>query len=584
MKNLELAELFSHTADLLAILGANQFRVGALKKVARVLEELTEDVATLAGDDRLDALPGIGDKSAAHIREYLKHGKIGDFMSIAAEVPPGVLHMMSIPTVGPKTAGLLWKEGGILSVPQLKGEIEAGRLRDLPGLGEKKLQKILQNIEHLSGTAGRIRQGPAQAVADALCAHLAKVPGVTAVEYCGSLRRGKETVGDIDIAVQAPVALQAEVAYAVTSHPLCADVIGSGPTKTSIRTTEGIQVDVRVVPEASWGAALQYFTGSKEHNVHLRELAIKQHLKLNEYGVYCGAEFIAGATEASVYAALGLACPPPELREDRGEIEKAADLFTHGTAFPHVLEVLDICGDLHMHTLASDGRNSIADMVAEAKRRGYQYVAITDHSKSQVQAHGLSVARLMEHIAAVRAVAYKVPDMLIWVGAEVDILADGSLDYEDEVLKKLDWVVASPHAALTQDSAAATRRLVRAASHPLVDVVGHPTGRLVPDRKGLEPDMTEVIKAARRSGAALELNANWHRLDLCDRHLQLAATAGVLVCINTDAHSVEDFDMMRFGVRYARRAGLLPAQVLNCKTIEELQQWKKRRLEMHTSW
>jgi len=418
---------------------------------------------------------------------------------------------------------------------------------------------------------------------------------VTRGQHCGSLRRGRETIGDIDIAVAAPLEKGNDISAAVVKHPMCANIIQQGESKTSFRTATGVQVDVRVVPPESFGAAIQYFTGSKEHNVKLREIAIKKGMKINEWGVYKVTkggkeERIAGDTEEGVYGALGFPWIPPEMRENRGEIEWAQEQAEEKQGARSkkqegggktLITIEDIKGDLHMHTKASDGDHSIEDMVAECKRRGYRYIAITDHSKSQFQANGLKADRLLEHIKAIHAVAKEAAKsgMLVLAGSEVDILADGSLDYEDELLAKLDWVVASPHAALTQETQPATDRLVRAIANPHVCVVGHPTGRLVPARRGLEPDMGKVIFAAARHGVALEINAHYYRLDLRDSHARMAVEAQVPLCIDTDAHSYADFNNLRYGILTARRAWATAGDVLNTWPVEKFQKWLKGRKE-----
>ncbi|HUO07499.1 MAG TPA: DNA polymerase/3'-5' exonuclease PolX [Phycisphaerae bacterium] len=603
MKNLEIAKLFERTAEVLAVLEENAFRVLAYKKIARVLEELPTDVAQLAEADELENIPGIGKSSAEKIKEYLRTGRISEFDDILAQIPAGVLEIMRIPSVGPKTAALLWHDAGITTVADLVARIDAGTITGIKGIGDKKLQKIKENLAHLATSSGRVRIGEALPIARELVDDLKKIPGVKNAMYCGSLRRGKETIGDIDIAVAANMELGTKIGEAVTKHPLCGSVIQLGESKTSIRTTTGLQVDVRVVPPESWGAAIQYFTGGLSHNVKLREIAVKKGLKINEWGVYkenakrktqntkpggkaaaSGEEDwerIAGDTEESVYAAVGMAWMPPEMREDRGEIELAIENEKSKIEIS-LVELPDIRGDLHMHTKASDGGNSIEEMVAEAKRRGYQYIAITDHSKSQFQANGLKSDRLLEHIKAIHAVAKEAQKsgILVLAGSEVDILADGSLDYEDDLLEKLDWVVASPHAALTQESDAATQRLIRAAANPHVSVIGHPTGRIVPSRRGLEPDMAKVIFAAARHGVALEINANYHRLDLRDVHVKMAVDAKVPICINTDAHSLEEFDQMQYGILTARRGWATKSDILNTRPLDAFKKWLKDRKEL----
>ncbi len=590
MKNLEIASLFQRTADVLALLEGDTFRILAYRKIARVLSELPHAVEKLSPKD-LQSLPGIGKSSAQRITEYLSTGKIAEFEDTLAQVPAGVLEMTHIPSLGPKTAALLWKEAGITTIDDLKAKIDNGSLLHLPGLGEKKLKKIRANLDHVATAAGRIRLGEALPLAHALVDYLKALPGVLNVAYCGSLRRGKETIGDIDIAVAAEPQFADAISTAVTKHTFAASTIQAGPSKTSILTGHGVQVDVRTVPPQSWGAALQYFTGSQHHNVKLRQLALKKGFTLNEFALSKlnpdkSETPLPSETEEQIYNTLGLAWIPPEMREDHGEIEAATTLLeTRNPKLetPFQLVTIDqIRGDLHTHTTASDGSHSIEEMVAEAKRRGFQYLAITDHSKSQFQANGLKADRLLDHIEKIHAVAKEAikSNFLLLAGSEVDILADGSLDYEDDLLAKLDWVVASPHAALSQESDAATARMVRVAANPYVCVIGHPTGRLVPSRRGIEPDMEKVIFAAARNGIALEINANTHRLDLRDTHARLAVLANVPLCIDTDAHSFSDFDELPCGILTARRAWATPQNILNTRPLESFQQWLKDRKQM----
>jgi DNA polymerase (family 10) len=581
-RNQELAELFNDAADVMALLEENSFRVLGTRKVARIIEDLPEDVKALHEQGRLGEVPGIGESSVERISEFLRTGHISEFEEMALRVPPGVLEMLAISSVGVKTAHQLWKEAGITTVAELKKHLTDGTMPKMKGFGEKKQLKIRQNMEFMEEAGKRIGIGWALPLAESYCGAVAKVPGVAQVQYCGSLRRGRETVGDIDILICAGPDTVPAVTAAVLAHEQTRQTLGAGETKISIRTEAGLQVDFRIVAAQHWGAALQYFTGSKEHNVRVRELAVKRGLKLNEWGLFRDQQVVAGENEQGIYNALELAFVPPEMREDRGEIELSEMMFRRGQGktvnsmdsrlaflgrdipvnWP-VLQISDIRGDLHSHTTASDGHCSIEDMIAEAKRRGYEYFAITDHSKSQVQANGLRVDRLMEHIKAIHAAAAKVKGITVLAGSEVDILADGSLDYPDEVLQQLDWVVASPHAALSQESDAATARLIRAASHPLVDVMGHPTGRLVGGRRGLEPDMRAVVMAAARSGVALEINSHDLRLDLRDTHARLAVEAAVPLCINTDAHQREDMAKIIYGIETARRAWARPGDVIN---------------------
>ena len=581
-RNQDIAELFNRAADVMALLEENSFRVLGTRKVARIIEDLPEDVKTLQDQNRLEQTPGIGKSTVDKISEFLRTGHISEFEELAGRVPAGVLEMLAISSVGVKTAHQLWKEAGITSVAELKKHLVEGTMPKLKGFGEKKQLKIRQNMEFMEEAGKRIGIGWALPLAEAYCDTVAKVTGVSQVQYCGSLRRGKETIGDIDILVCSEAEAVPTITAAILAHEQTQQTVGAGETKISIRTRAGLQVDFRIVAAQHWGAALQYFTGSKEHNVRLRELAIKRGLKLNEWGLFRDQQSVAGENEPGIYTALELAWLPPEMREDRGEIELAGLMYKRLRgesikvtdsrleylardipALWPVLQLSDMRGDLHSHTTASDGHCSIDDMIAEAKRRGYEYFAITDHSKSQVQANGLRVDRLMEHIKAIHAAAAKVKGITILAGSEVDILADGSLDYPDEVLQQLDWVVASPHSALSQESEAATARLIRAAANPLVDVIGHPTGRLVGGRRGLEPDMKAVIMAAARSGVALEINSHDLRLDLRDIHARMAVEAAVPLCINTDAHQREDMDKMIYGILTARRAWAQPGNVIN---------------------
>ncbi|NNM88325.1 MAG: DNA polymerase/3'-5' exonuclease PolX [Phycisphaerae bacterium] len=589
--NTDISQLFEQTADVMAILGANSFRVLATRKVARLLHECPRSVEELAGSGELDNMPGIGKHSAEKIREYLRTGHIGEFQELVGQVPPGVLGMMNISGVGVKSAALFWREAGITTIEELRQRLDDGSLLNLPGMGAKKLAKIKENLAFSTAQASRQRLGEALPIAREFCQLLQTIPAVRRTAFCGSLRRGRETIGDIDILVCSDADVHQQIHATLGRHRPVAAMLAVGEKKVSFRTDHGLQVDIRVVPTPSWGAAMQYFTGSKEHNVRLRELAASKNLKLNEWGLFAGEKAIAGETEEDIYEALGLAWIPPEMREDRREVELAQLMRDHAKAelkatFPFLadapctwqtLQAGDIRGDLHTHTVASDGTRTIAEMVAAAKRLGYEYIAITDHSKSQIQANGLNPQRLLEHIAAIHAVARDVQGIRVLAGAEVDILADGTLDYEDDLLQKLDWVVASPHAALTQEADAATARLVRAAAHPLVHVLGHPTGRLVAKRRGLEPDMPRVVMAALRSGVALEINANDMRLDLRDTHVRLAVEAGVPLCINTDAHSIEDFTQMDYGVLTARRGWARKANILNTRSGAELEQWIQAR-------
>lgn len=581
--NAQLADLFERMAKLLEVTGANAFRVNAYQRGARRLRELGEDLQPLADDaKKLIAIEGIGKGLAEKIAEFAESGRVDEFEQLQAEVPAGVVAMMNIPGVGPKTVASLWNQGGITSIDQLKQAIADGSLEDLPRMGKKTIEKIGKSIAYAESAGQRTRLGEALPMAIEIVGELAALSNVKRVDYAGSLRRGRETIGDIDIlaACDDPKALTQHF----TELDLVDDVILSGETKTSIRTTGGMQIDLRIVREDRYGAALMYFTGSKEHNVALRQRAIDRDLRLNEYGLWKAedaenmdqAEPVVAETEQAIYKKLGLAYIEPELREDRGEIAAAEK-----NKLPKMIGRDDIVAELHAHTTASDGSLSIEELAAEARQRGFHTIAVTDHSAGQVQANGLDADRLKTHMARVRQVNEKMDDITLLAGAEVDIHADGTLDYEDDLLAELDIVVASPHSALSQESAKATERLIRAIENPYVHIIGHPTGRLIGRREGFSPDMAAVIEAAAQTGTALELNANPWRLDLRDVHLRAAVEAGCMIAINTDAHGPADFDLLGYGLLTARRGWVEPKHVVNCLSSKALTKWlQSKRLKM----
>jgi len=577
--NADIARLFHEMADALELLGENAFRVNALRKVARVAEDATEDLVALARADTkaVEAIEGIGASSARKIVEFAGTGAMHEHTELLAKLPPGLMQVLRVPGLGPKTVKLLWEQGGVSDLATLKAKLASGELAGLPRMGAKTLQNIAENLAFLETAGQRTRLGDALPVAEALVAELSRLPGVKEAAFAGSLRRGRETIGDVDLLVA--TTKPAPIMDAFTSRPGVAKVLAHGETKSSVRLTSGLQVDLRAVAPAAWGAALLYFTGSKEHNVLLRERAQRKGLRLNEYGLFKddgkpeppqerGLKPVAAATEAEVYKALDLPWVPTELREGRDECE---------TAPPALIELSDIRRELHCHTTASDGACTIEAMATEAKRRGFDAIAITDHSRSSAQANGLSVERLREHIAAIRAAARRVSGIHILAGSEVDILADGRLDYPDEVLAELDWVVASPHTALKQEPAAATKRLLAAIEHPLVHVIGHPSGRMLGGRPGLEPDWAALFKAAAKSGVAMEINANPHRLDLRDQLVRSALTAGCHISINTDAHGLDNFDLLRCGVLTGRRGGLTAEGCVNAWPWRRFEAWRTSR-------
>ncbi len=565
MTNADVARVFTEIADLLEIKGEDPFRVNSYRRVARTVGDLAEDINDLAARDELASLPGVGKGSAEKIQELLKTGHLARHAELLAEVPQTLLQILRIPSVGPKKVALLWKERGIQSLDDLKAAIAAGKLDGLKGIGAKTVEQIQHGIEFLEGGEGRTRLGDAWEVMERIHDALLAVKGVERVEPAGSFRRGRETIGDLDllcIAADGTAVIRKFAALAGVTK-----VLGAGGTKGSvlIEAHPGltVQVDLRVVPAESFGAAWQYFTGSKEHNIRLRERAQKRGWSLNEYGLTEGQRVIASRTEEEIYAALGLPWLPPELREDRGELDlkEAPD---------DLVKREDIRGDLHMHTVASDGRNTIEEMAAAAKALGYKYICITEHSPSSVIANGLKPPRLRQHIKDVRAAAARIKGLTVWVGTEVDIHPDGTLDYPDDLLAELDFVTASIHSGMGRDLEANTRRTLAAIKNPHVHCIGHPTGRLIKEREAMPLDIDAIVKEAARTGTALEINAHYYRLDLKDQHARLARDHGATIAICTDAHATDQLELMRFGVITARRAWLRRGDVLNTRPASEV--------------
>ena len=535
--NTELAAMFHTIATVLEIKGENAFKVNANTKVARVLEDLVEDIASI---EDVSTIAGIGKSSAKKINQYIQTGCMSEYEELLASIPNGLLDVMNVQGLGPKTVRLLWQEIDVADIPSLRKAIQSGRLESLPRMGQKTIQNITESLDFLAINAQRTRLGIAMPIAKELESILEQLEGVTKASYAGSLRRGQETIGDIDILVSS--SNEELVAESFCTMPTVEKVLARGDTKCSVRLKVGLQVDLRVVDKNVFGATLLYFTGSKEHNVSLREHAIKQDKKLNEYGIF--PSNISDSEEA-IYADLGLPWIPPEIREDKGEFEC--------TESPTLITEQDIRSDLHCHTTASDGRMSIEELATIAIARGYHTIAVTDHSQSQGQANGLKPDRLRAHIEAIHEVNASMQDITILAGSEVDILPDGTLDYDDDDLALLDIVVASPHAALQQTPEVATARLLKAIEHPLVHIIGHPTGRIINKRKGLEPDIPSLIAAASEHDTALELNANSYRLDLRDTHVRAACEGNAKIAINTDSHRPSDFEQLQFGILTARR-------------------------------
>jgi len=588
--NHDLSALFERMAQLMEIKGENMFKCLAFHKVARVLKDMTIDIRKCCDEGTLKEVQGIGDSSRKIIEQFIKEGKSTDYEELAASVPAGLVPMLDIPSLGPKTIALFWKQRGVTSIDELTKALADGKLDGIKGIGAKKLESIKQGIELKAKSAGRMGIGEAMPVAVSLVEQLRKVPGVRAAQYAGSLRRWRETVGDVDLICAVKDESEGQsISDAFVKFPEVARILGQGPTKSSILTAGGLQVDLRIIPEAHFGAALMYFTGSKEHNIKLRSRALDRGMTLNEWGLYKitidkraepgksggrvekttakapTAKPQAAKTEEEVYAALELPYFEPELREDRGELDAAA-----AGKMPKLITIKDIRGDLHMHTTASDGQASIEAMAEAAKALGYEYIAITDHSKSQAIANGLSAERLLKHIEAIHKADAKMKGIRILAGCEVDILADGAMDYEDAILKELDIVVASPHVALKQDEKKATDRILRAIENRYVNIIGHPTGRLIGQRDGLPLDFSKLFPIAAKAGVAMEINSGYPRLDLNDQNARAAVAAGVMLTIDTDAHSVEGLKGIGWGIGVARRAWVEKGNVVNCMGFEGL--------------
>jgi DNA polymerase (family 10) len=571
MKNFEVARLFDLMADVLELRGDNPFRIRAYRRAAQNVESLTEDVERVAQEDRLDEVPGIGKDLAGKIIEYLETGRVREIEAAKRGIPPGVVELMNVPGVGPKTAKLLYEREGIRSVARLEALARAGKLRGLPGIQAKTEDNILRGIAVVRKGLERMPLGKGLSLAEELAAALRRAPGVRRVEVAGSVRRRKETLGDIDLL--ATSAAPERTIRAFVRLPQVAEVLEAGGTKAVIRHREGIQVDLRVVAPECFGAALLYFTGSKQHNIRVREMGMKRAMRISEYGVFRArsGRRIAGATEEEVYAAVDLPWIPPELREDTGEIEAA----TAGR-LPVLVEPDDIRGDLHCHTKASDGAATIDALVKAALARGYEYVAITDHSASATVARGLSIAEFRTHVRRIRAAQRRYPRIAVLAGVECDVRPDGTLDYPDAILGGLDLVVAAVHGAFKQPRAEMTRRLCRALESPHVDVLGHPTGRLIGARPPVDVDMEQVLRTAQREGKAVEINAQPQRLDLNDLHARRAQALGVHVAIDTDTHVLDQLACMPLGVAVARRAWLGKSAVVNAWPARKLLAWTRR--------
>lgn len=583
MENREIAEVLIEIADLLELQGANPFRVRAYRNGARTVADTSRPLAEMveAGED-LTELPGIGKDLASYITELIETGESSVLEEAREKVPSSVRELMRIDGVGPKRAMLFYEELGVETVPELEEALEEGEVGQLPGFGPRSLERLRQGIEDYKRHTERFRLSDADRVVAPLLEYMGAAPGLVAVETAGSYRRRVETVGDIDLIVigDPPEAIMDHF----ESYPEAARTEIAGPSRGTIVLKNGLHIDLRILPEESYGAALHYFIGSKAHNIAVRKLGIERGLKINEYGVFrvegtTGGEDeapdvgekIGGAREEDIFEAVGMVWVPPELREDRGEIEAALE-----DDLPDLVVLDDIRGDLHMHSRWSDGEASIEEMARACAERGYEYMAITDHSVAVRVANGLDPKRLEEQWEEIDEVRKRVPEIEIFRGMEVDILPDGSLDLPDEYLDELDLVIVAVHSRMGLPEAEMTDRIIRGISHPAVDILAHPTGRLINRRNPYAVDLERVMEAARERGVALELNSNPARLDLSDVHLRRARELGVRVAVNTDAHRVANLDLMGYGIDQARRGWLEAEDLINSMGLPEFRRWLER--------
>ena len=570
--NKGIANILIETADLMEIAGDDSFRIRSYRNAAEAIEALPRQVAELIDDPKkLLEVPGIGKGMAANLREIVQEGDLKLHAQLLEKYRPSMLELLKIQGLGPKTVNLIWLNFQVSDVTGVEQLAREGKLRGLPRMSEKTEQKILKAIETYRGISGRFHLDEADRTAAKLMEHIGQMPGVETMTPAGSLRRGRETVGDLDLLITgrccAQPAERGALIERILQFPGIADVLARGENKVSVKLRNGLQIDVRILPPESYGAALQYFTGSKAHNVALRQRALKQGFTLNEYGLFQleGNQLAASATEEEIYGKLGLDWIPPELRENCGELEAAEK-----HALPQLVRVEDIRGEVHMHTVETDGRCTIEEMALAARERGYQYIAITEHSKNLAFANGLDEKRTVEHAQRLRRASEQIEGITILAGIEVDILADGALDLDDSALAQLDVVIASVHSAFNQEPAQMTERLLRALENRYVTAIGHPTGRLLLRRDAYHFDLDAVLKAAAARKIAMELNAYPDRLDLCDVHLRMARERGVKILINTDAHHTSHFEKLKYGVLQARRAWLTASDVLNTLPVDKL--------------
>ncbi len=607
MNNQKLADIFDQMADIMEILGEDSFRVNTYRKVARMIHDQADDIVESITPDRfvseveaapddknalnkirmkkLTGIAGLGKSTAEKIIEYADTGRMTAHLELLEKIPNGLLELLDIPGFGPKGVAKVWKELKVENLDNLQRAINDKSLEKLSGFGPKKAQAIAKGITFVNSSKGRINIDEAIQIADLVVGQLRlRLPAIKRIELTGSLRRCRETIGDIDLLAQIDPdnnpELGKDTVEAFTTMPGVQNIIAAGESKASIRyyhqgvSSESIQVDLRLVPDASIGAAQQYFTGSKEHNVRLREIAGKKNLKLNEYGLFKGERQVAGDNEPDIYRKLGMAYVHPTMREDRGEIQAAQK-----KKLPKLIQPSDIRGDLHMHTPASDGRSPLEELIETARMLGYEYIAITDHSRSSAIAGGMETERLLEHIDTIHDANRRYDDIEVFASSEVDILPDGSLDYDDDILAQLDFIMASVHSAMTSPREKNTRRILRAMENPYVNCIGHPTGRMLGMREPMDLDMKAIIEQAVRTGTAMEISSQPLRLDLKDVHIKMAVEAGGKMIINTDAHDAGGLQLIRYGVATAQRGWAEKKDILNTLPLGKFQKWVRAKRE-----
>ena len=585
MENIEIAGILGELADLLEIQGSNPFRIRAYRNASLTVRGLTRPLAAMVeeGED-LTALDAIGKDMSAHIIELVQTGELTRLAEVSAEVPRSLVQLVKLDGLGPKKAKKLWESLNVTTVDELEVALKAGRVESLAGFGATSVAKILTSIEDFRRYSGRFLLSKVDQLIEPLLAHMREAPDVERIEVAGSYRRRKETIGDVDLLIQAELPAPAVMEH-FTAFGSVDRVVSAGDTRGSVVLRSGLEVDLRVLPERSFGAALHYFTGSKEHNVAVRQIAQRRGLRVNEWGVFRipegvdpddvgkeDGERVAGETESSVFEVLGMGWVPPVLRENRGEVRAARD-----DSLPDLVTLEDIQGDLHMHSTWSDGKASVEEMARACEARGYRYLAISDHSPALAMVGGITPERAVEQWEEIARVQGGLDGITIFKSLEVDILRDGSLDMTDEILETLDLVLVSVHSLMEMDRVSMTDRVITAIQHPQVDILAHPTGRLLARREPFQLEMEEVLQAALDLDVAVEINANPNRLDLNDVHAHRAKELGVKVCINTDAHSVQRLDHMTYGVDQARRAWLNKGDVLNTMTLAQFREWLERR-------